>query len=524
MEKVIYFKDWLTEDKYYDFIHKSRKADPKKYSTKLSFTMEEVLSISELSIPRETVLTDKNGKERIVYTLPKVQSLYCSLYCEYLMTVRASDIHNKVVSYKKGMSVGKACRAVSNRVEGNLFVKMDVTKYFDSVSREYIQFLIKEYNLPEHLANLYTQDLVVTRDGSTEPRYLGLIQGNPLSSFFANSLLYEFDVFMDDYHGVYYRYSDDMLFSVKKDKDSEIERASEYLSTYGLSINPKKTDVYKDQVEFLGLIIEQGKVTASEKYMVEFRKTVKLTTLEKKEKCIDKYIRRVIKSLAGSWLSTAMYGCRLEYLFGALSTGEQFYELDNLIYANIQYLLTGSRNSNVACKKGWTFKYIKNKFDFSLEKAYYLYKESEILSRTYLSYILRPTESNEVDFPLTKIISLGGATFNYKSESVSVQMQDRVVSIPWSRVYDDSGLLSDYEVLEPYITDLTVKNPLSLRFSLQKISNLARHERFKLDLDFKLFLVKVALQSSKPIDNFKTIRSTEGKILAAMYSPQLNTN
>lgn len=509
------FLNWVTDEKFYQFVHKFRRGDVGKYSRKLSVSKEDVLSVSSLDIPKETVLVDKNGKERVVYTLPPVQAMFCSLYAEYLSESKSEYVHSRVVSYKKGVSVGKVCRSLSKQVEGRSFVKLDIRKYFDSVSPSKLLELLEVLEVPQHLVQLFTRNKVINRDGVEEERFLGLIQGNPLASFLANALLHNFDRYMTMKHSVYFRYSDDIIFS--KNTDNDLEVVGQWLGSFGLEINETKLNFYEDQVEFLGLIVEQNKVLASPKYMKDFRQTLKLTGHEKKNRSVEKYLSRISSVLAGSWIFTTMYGCRLEYLFGSVTSSHQFYELDNLIYSNIQYLRTGSRNSNVACKKGLTLKAIKEEYDYSLERAYSLYKQSEILSRAYLISFTREMAKEVQDTPLGEILDSSRREFNSYSEIVRYMKNGQSVVVPWNKVYDDSGFLSDPEILEPYIKNLSIHKQQNTSVVIGKVNRLERHFRFSLDYDYKLFLISVAINSEPEVNGFKALRDTEGKYVAAIY-------
>jgi hypothetical protein len=517
---MVKFLDWATEEKYYNFVHKYKRGDQGKYNRKLSVTREEVLSVTSFSVPKETVLTDKNGKQRIVYTLPRVESMYCSFYCEYLSEVYSHEIHSSVVSYKKGISVGKVCRKLSKNIEGNSFTKIDIRKYFDSVCKDKLLDLLMKLNLPEPLVSLFMGEKVMTVEGVEEKRFLGMIQGNPLSSFFANALLFDFDVRMSTKHKVYFRYSDDMLFS--DENETDLEEVCAELATFGLQVNESKTNHYVGEIEFLGLLIEQGRVRASEKYMLQFKSQIKLKGIEKKKRNVNSYIHRIVNDLAGSWIFTTMFGCRLEYLFGAVTSSHQFFELDNLIFSNIQYLLTGSRNTNVACRRGITFKYIKDKFEFSLEKAFNFYKESEILSRAFLLAFTREAVSEIPEIRLTEILNSSSKEFFASIERLVYYKNGEAVNISWGSVYDDSGFITEPDLIAPYVEGLAVPNARGKTVALGKVSRLERHLRFDLDYDYKMFLAVVAVNSLESDNGFKVLKDTSGSYIAAKYERILN--
>lgn len=523
---MITFNEWATEEKFNSFVHKFKRGDQDKYKFILNTSLEKILSITDLGIPKKVVLTDKNGKERVVYSLGRKESLYCSFYTEYLDQVYGNLINSSVVSYQKGVSVGKVCKDLSRCMETKTFIKLDIKKYFDSVSKSTLIKAMEELGFPDNLRVVYLQDKFIFEDQEHD-QYLGITQGNPISSFLAKYILRDFDNWMNSLCEIYYRYSDDILFSYEGSPTEMINLVESYLSKFGLSVNKAKTELYSGTVEFLGLLVSPGKVTATKKYMEQFRSTIKLTGKEKKERNVGKYLYRVVNVLTSQWVRTSFYGSRLEYLYGALTDSGQFYELDNLIYANIQFLLTGSRNSNVACKKGLTFKAIKDEYGFSLEDAFYFYKESEIMARAYFgSFMVRDLPKENKFYSLEEVLSWEDLQYDTYTERVySSKAKEGYVS--YDCIFDDTGDVLDSEVLNRALEGLTYQTSSKRIPSLfvDKVSKFNLYERYDIGRDFKLFLLHICFNSlDHNTKGFKVIRNMQGEIKAVKYKKTWRTS
>jgi RNA-directed DNA polymerase len=123
----------------------------------------------------------------------------------------AADIHVAATAYHKGASIG--FNAGLHKL-GAFFLKIDFEDFFPSITIDDVSALLRRLpcDLPEPLSDddIQTIGKIVTRAGQ-------LVIGAPTSPILANAVMYDFDVAMtnlaDQYHCVYSRYADDLVFS-----------------------------------------------------------------------------------------------------------------------------------------------------------------------------------------------------------------------------------------------------------------------------------------------------------------------
>lgn len=129
-------------------------------------------------------------------------------------------------------------------------LETDITGFFDCIPHSALLMTLYKYGVEEDILNLLDTCLNVwsgTRDAVIPG--VGIPQGPPPSSFFANLFLHELDVYLCDKGYTYYRYMDDIrIYEEEKEKAYEaLVRIDKILKSKGLSLNTKKTSVRKIQ-------------------------------------------------------------------------------------------------------------------------------------------------------------------------------------------------------------------------------------------------------------------------------------
>lgn len=294
-----------------------------------------------VSIPKDDGGTRKlycyQGADRVV--LAVVYEIYYELFNE--------RVHSKVMSYRRGYNTGSVVRQLSKEL-GQYYTgyKCDVSKYFDSVSREKVNTLLESLldkpggAIDDLVYRLYNDDRVI-ENGEVVRCYKSLAQGCALSALLSNLMLYDFDVTMDSASRCYYRYSDD--FVVTGD-DNTLAIARRKLAEYGLQLKSEKVQTISNQqwFNFLGFSVKQSSISFSKKFVKEFRHRVKIetTTINRNEKreCSEKEVKRAIRRIK-KWLYDGRYPKMAKY-FDVVTEQSDVRLLDEFVKDSIRAMLT----------------------------------------------------------------------------------------------------------------------------------------------------------------------------------------
>ena len=209
--------------------------------------------------------------------LMAVYQVYYNLYSD--------RIHPKCMSYKKGVSVGKTARELSVQLrqwKRGKGYKIDISKFFDSVSKEALSKLLDDLDtgsLIDELVRSYYEDDRVIVNGQEVVKYKSLAQGCALGCLFADLILYDIDEELSKLNIIYYRYSDDILM-IGEDADKAYQLLIEKLAQYGLSINPKKVEIlYPGKwFIFLGYCFKGALISLSENKVRSIKISIKERT------------------------------------------------------------------------------------------------------------------------------------------------------------------------------------------------------------------------------------------------------
>ena len=200
---------------------------------------------------------------------------------------------------------------LQQHIDSNFFYKLDISKFFESISKTIFMSLFKKYLLTK-INDFYCKYKISisTYLNMNDYRHLfssmqinhifpiGFVTSPVISDFY----LYLFDQKYSKYCFNYTRYADDILFSSEKKLDYNmiLEEVSADLSKLKLKINQDKIRRFKikkngDSVKFLGLIIckkeGENKITISNQYLMNTSKMIaqyenNKRDVQLKEKCI----------------------------------------------------------------------------------------------------------------------------------------------------------------------------------------------------------------------------------------------
>ena len=96
----------------------------------------------KITPPHEAQIPKDNGDFRTVYVNTGLDRILLSIINDVIFELCSDMIHQSCKSYQKGLSCGKTVQKVSHKIiemdTPVIGVKIDLTKYFDSVPIEYI--------------------------------------------------------------------------------------------------------------------------------------------------------------------------------------------------------------------------------------------------------------------------------------------------------------------------------------------------------------------------------------------------
>lgn len=367
-----------------------------------NFITNEIMSgLYKWSIPRKVEIAKAGtNKKRVVYMHDDMDRFFLGVLYRAMSEVFKDRIPENCFSYQRGVSVGKAVTYVKNTIqrEDKYGVKMDISAYFNSVSKGYLESTLDTLfatgtGIRSTLDTLFLEDDVVIK-GKVEKEYMGLIPGCALGAFFANYCLRDLDTDFLAMEGVTYaRYSDDILVlaDTREEIDSSIELIKAKLVELGLIINSKKYMYFepKEEIDFLGLSISGSKVDITNHNKNKVKRKIKRWVkkarrdIEMNNRNFNSVARAVIKRI--NWFvyksyvfDPKKYGWGY-YVFQNINTIESLREIDFYLRDQLRYLKTGKHNkANVNALTDIDFKYlgvlslVDMYIEFKQDKDYYI--------------------------------------------------------------------------------------------------------------------------------------------------------
>jgi retron-type reverse transcriptase len=223
---------------------------------------------------RPHLIPKLNGKERLICVPTVVDRIVQRALLEELSIKYHKRLANRIsFGFIKNRGVGTAVStACVERKKRPWIFKTDITSFFDSVDRKILASTISKNVRETSLHRLLTEasacevqytsssdKIRIRKLGIKEGR--GIRQGMPLSPFFANLLLLQFDEAIQKKKYACVRYADDLIFFAKNENECREIAAfcGEELGNIGLTI-PKiekdsKSTIHNPETpaEFLGL-------------------------------------------------------------------------------------------------------------------------------------------------------------------------------------------------------------------------------------------------------------------------------
>lgn len=238
---------------------------------------------------------DKPGEFRTVYINEGADRILLSLINDILFDMCPEMIHPSCRSYQKGISCGSVVQKLSKEIvkyntSGVVGWKSDLSKYFDSVPIIYIDRAFDAVErkfgaskLISVVREYYHQDIYFDTDGNLQSTYQSLKQGCAVASWLADVILYDLDDCLSKLNGVYYRFSDDMMF-IGDDRCEAMDVLQTDLENMQMQLNPKKVE-YVDRdhwVKFLGYSIKGEQISLSSTGIKKFQKAIEDACKDKK--------------------------------------------------------------------------------------------------------------------------------------------------------------------------------------------------------------------------------------------------
>lgn len=259
----------------------------------------------EIAPPHQVQIPKDNGDMRIVYVNENVDRVFLSIANNLFFEMFPEFIHKSCKSYQSGIGCGKVVQEVSKemvKVDSKIVgVKMDLTKYFDTVPIEYIDEIfdrmekkVGKSKIIDVVRKYYHTDLCFDYDGELIEHYQSLKQGCAVASFLADAVLYHIDKEISDMDVYYVRYSDDLLV-VGRCWDEAFQIVKAMLKEMGMTLNPKKVEsVCKDKwIKFLGFNIKGDKITLSKSRVKSFQKEIEARTIKQRNISMTKALNQV---------------------------------------------------------------------------------------------------------------------------------------------------------------------------------------------------------------------------------------
>lgn len=255
--------------------------------------------------PHEALIPKDDGSFRTVYVNEGIDRVLLSILNDMFFELCPELIHKNCVSYQKGIGCGKIVQKASQTIQhmpGPIIgVKVDLSKYFDSVP---IQFIDEVFDYIEtkfgtsELLNMvrtyYHTNTVIDINKKLIDKYSSLRQGCAVAAFLADAVLFDIDDAISDMNVYYVRYSDDILI-IGPDWEKGYNMLSEMLNSKSLVLNPKKVEILeKDKwFKFLGFTIKNDKISLSKSRIKSFQKEIEKRTIDNKSDDIKQIMNSV---------------------------------------------------------------------------------------------------------------------------------------------------------------------------------------------------------------------------------------
>lgn len=259
----------------------------------------------KISPPHEAQIPKDDGTFRTVYVNDGIDRIMLSIINDMFFELCPELIHERCTSYQKGIGCGKIVQNASkiiHKMKGPIIgVKIDLSKYFDSVPIQYIDEIfdyienkLGKSKLMSIVRQYYHDDTIIDIHKQTIHKYSSLRQGCAVAAFLADAVLHDIDDTISKLDVYYVRYSDDILIV-----GNEWEKAYNLLQTLlakkELILNPKKIEILNKNkwFKFLGFNIKDDMISLSKSRTKTFQTEIEKRTIDNKSNNIVQIINAV---------------------------------------------------------------------------------------------------------------------------------------------------------------------------------------------------------------------------------------
>ena len=259
----------------------------------------------EIAPPHQVQIPKDNGDMRIVYVNENIDRIFLSIVNNLFFEMFPEFVHPACKSYQSGIGCGKIVQEVSRQMikskTPEVGVKLDLSKYFDSVPIKYIDEIFDRMEnkigksiIIDIVRKYYHTDLCFDFNGELIEHYQSLKQGCSVASFLADAVLYHLDDTVSKLKVYYVRYSDDLLV-LGKEWQKAFDVIKTILSEMEMTLNPKKVEVVrKDRwIKFLGFNIKGNQITLSKNRIKSFQKEIEKRTIKQRNITLKRAINQV---------------------------------------------------------------------------------------------------------------------------------------------------------------------------------------------------------------------------------------
>ena len=259
----------------------------------------------EIAPPHQVQIPKDNGDMRIVYVNENIDRIFLSIVNNLFFEMFPEFVHPACKSYQSGIGCGKIVQEVSGQMikskTPEVGVKLDLSKYFDSVPIKYIDEIFDRMEnkigksiIIDIVRKYYHTDLCFDFNGELIEHYQSLKQGCSVASFLADAVLYHLDDTVSKLKVYYVRYSDDLLV-LGKEWQKAFDVIKTILSEMEMTLNPKKVEVVrKDRwIKFLGFNIKGNQITLSKNRVKSFQKEIEKRTIKQRNITLKRAINQV---------------------------------------------------------------------------------------------------------------------------------------------------------------------------------------------------------------------------------------
>lgn len=244
--------------------------------------------------PHEAQIPKENGEYRTVYVNEDQDRVILSIINDMLFELCPEMVHKHCMSYQRGIGCGKvvqkASRIIKTMKEKEIGVKVDLSKYFDSVPIRYIEDVFQKIEkkfgpskILDLLNDYYHDNTVIDMEKKTIEKYSSLRQGCAVAAFLADAVLYDMDAALSEMNVFYVRYSDDILVLGKNWKEG-YKLLQKKLAEKELTLNPKKVEFLDKNhwFKFLGFTMKNDQISLSKNRIKKFQKEIERRTIRSK--------------------------------------------------------------------------------------------------------------------------------------------------------------------------------------------------------------------------------------------------